>query len=150
MFDLGLLSWQILDDSLNRDLFPPNLLPLKTVMQQNVVTLLASFRKMFFFSLNFKTIPLDRLLHIPRRPIVLYDVIDDRKQLLKWLPISQSDSSDNQVGFVLQTQIFKHIFEGIDVLLYVCFTFQYFTFEGVLLAAHTTFLFLGDVELGSD
>ena len=82
MLDLRLLPGQILNNALNRDLAPPELLALKAIVEQDGVALLAGFGEMVLPSLGLEAGPLDHLLHVPRAAVVVGHVAHDGEQLL--------------------------------------------------------------------
>ena len=65
-----MLPGQILNNSLDSNLLPPNLLLLETIMKQSSVPFLASFRQKLFLSFGLKSISLNHVLNFPRRSMV--------------------------------------------------------------------------------
>jgi hypothetical protein len=83
MVSLRLLSRQILNDTLHRYFFPPDLPSFEAVVQEHSVAFFPCLGETLLQGLRLETPSLYHVLDWPGRSVVVAGLVDDRKQQLE-------------------------------------------------------------------
>lgn len=119
-------------------------------MQQDSISLLSRFREVLFLGSGLIPKPIDHVLDLPGRCMVVARFIYDGQQLFKRLPVSQLNGCDDEIRLVFETDILKDVFEIIHILLYVGLVLEYLPFNVGLLATKAASFSFGLVNFRSD